>query len=165
MNMDEKNTLFPGGVISLNNFAKGAKEGINRFLILDAKFDTILTKSGETKDVIVLQVQLTHTQEQDRQETLQGYRVFVNFSYKSQFHQMILSATTALGKEELPSIGEVIGLEGTVSLSYYKPDEERSFARLNNWNFFVPTETMATELSQYADELSDDESADWGDDA
>lgn len=165
MNMDEKNTLFPGGVISLNNFAKGAKEGINRFLILDAKFDTILTKSGETKDVIVLQIQLTHTQEQDRQETLQGYRVFVNFSYKSQFHQMILSATTALGKEELPSIGEVIGLEGTVSLSYYKPDEERSFARLNNWNFFVPTETMATELSQYADELSDDESADWGDDA
>ena len=162
MNMDEKNTLFPGGVISLNNFAKGAKEGINRFLILDAKFDTILTKSGETKDVIVLQIQLTHTQEQDRQETLQGYRVFVNFSYKSQFHQMILSATTALGKEELPSIGEVIGLEGTVSLSYYKPDEERSFARLNNWNFFVPTETMATELSQYADELSDDESADWG---
>ena len=90
MNMDEKNTLFPGGVISLNNFAKGAKEGINRFLILDAKFDTILTKSGETKDVIVLQIQLTHTQEQDRQETLQGYRVFVNFSYKSQFHQMIL---------------------------------------------------------------------------
>ena len=165
MNMDEKNTLFPGGVISLNNFAKGAKEGINRFLILDAKFDTILTKSGETKDVIVMQIQLTHTQEQDRQETLQGYRVFVNFSYKSQFHQMILSATTALGKEELPSIGEVIGLEGTVSLSYYKPDEERSFARLNNWNFFVPTETMATELSQYADELSDDESADWGDDA
>ena len=165
MNMDEKNTLFPGGVISLNNFAKGAKEGINRFLILDAKFDTILTKSGETKDVIVLQIQLTHTQEQDRQETLQGYRVFVNFSYKSQFHQMILSATTALGKEELPSIGEVIGLEGTVSLSYYKPDEERSFARLNNWNFFVPTETMATELSQYADELSDDESADWWDDA
>ena len=165
MNMDEKNTLFPGGVISLNNFAKGAKEGINRFLILDAKFDTILTKSGESKDVIVLQIQLTHTQEQDRQETLQGYRVFVNFSYKSQFHQMILSATTALGKEELPSIGEVIGLEGTVSLSYYKPDEERSFARLNNWNFFVPTETMATELSQYADELSDDESADWGDDA
>ena len=165
MNMDEKNTLFPGGVISLNNFAKGAKEGINRFLILDAKFDTILTKSGETKDVIVLQIQLTHTQEQDRQETLQGYRVFVNFSYKSQFHQMILSATTALGKEELPSIGEVIGLEGTVSLSYYKPDEERSFARLNNWNFFVPTEMMETELSQYADELSDDESADWGDDA
>ena len=165
MNMDEKNTLFPGGVISLNNFAKGAKEGINHFLILDAKFDTILTKSGETKDVIVLQIQLTHTQEQDRQETLQGYRVFVNFSYKSQFHQMILSATTALGKEELPSIGEVIGLEGTVSLSYYKPDEERSFARLNNWNCFVPTETMATELSQYADELSDDESADWGDDA
>ena len=165
MNMDEKNTLFPGGVISLNNFAKGAKEGINRFLILDAKFETILTKSGETKDVIVLQIQLTHTQEQDRQETLQGYRVFVNFSYKSQFHQMILSATTALGKEELPSIGEVIGLEGTVSLSYYKPDEERSFARLNNWNFFVPTETMATELSQYADELSDDESADWWDDA
>ena len=165
MNMDEKNTLFPGGVISLNNFAKGAKEGINRFLILDAKFETILTKSGETKDVIVLQIQLTHTQEQDRQETLQGYRVFVNFSYKSQFHQMILSATTALGKEELPSIGEVVGLEGTVSLSYYKPDEERSFARLNNWNFFVPTETMATELSQYADELSDDESADWWDDA
>ena len=165
MSMDEKNNLFPGGMISLSNFAKGAKEGINRFLILDAKFDTILTKSGETKDVIVLQIQLTHTQEQDRQETLQGYRVFVNFSYKSQFHQMILSATTALGKEELPSIGEVIGLEGTVSLSYYKPDEERSFARLNNWNFFVPTETMATELSQYADELSDDESADWGDDA
>ena len=165
MNMDEKNTLFPGGMISLSNFAKGAKEGINRFRILDAKFDTIITKSGETKDVVVLQIQLTHTQEQDRQETLQGYRVFVDFSYKSQFHQMILSATTALGKEELPSIGEVIGLEGTVSLSYYKPDEERSFARLNNWNFFVPTETMATELSQYAGELSDDESADWGDDA
>ena len=78
---------------------------------------------------------------------------------------MILSATTALGKEDLPGIREVIGLEGTVALSYYKPDEERSFARLNNWNFFVPTETMATELSQYADELSDDESADWGDDA
>ena len=86
MNMDEKNTLFPGGVISLNNFAKGAKEGINHFLILDAKFDTILTKSGETKDVIVLQVQLTHTQEQDRQETLQGYRVFVDCTSKSQFH-------------------------------------------------------------------------------
>ena len=163
--LKNENIKLNDSVIRLSNFAKGAKEGINRFLILDAKFDTILTKSGETKDVIVLQIQLTHTQEQDRQETLQGYRVFVNFSYKSQFHQMILSATTALGKEELPSIGEVIGLEGTVSLSYYKPDEERSFARLNNWNFFVPTETMATELSQYADELSDDESADWGDDA
>ena len=165
MNMDEKNTLFPGGMISLSNFAKGAKEGINHFLILDAKFDTIITKSGETKDVIVMQIQLTHTQEQDRQETLHGYRDFVDFSYKSQFHQMILSATTALGKEDLPGIREVIGLEGTVALSYYKPDEERSFARLNNWNFFVPTETMATELSQYADELSDEESADWGDDA
>jgi hypothetical protein len=163
--LKNENIKLNDSVISLSNFAKGAKEGINRFLILDAKFDTILTKSGETKDVIVLQVQLTHTQEQDRQETLQGYRVFVDFSYKSQFHQMILSATTALGKEDLPGIREVIGLEGTVALSYYKPDEERSFARLNNWNFFVPTETMATELSQYADELSDDESADWGDDA
>ena len=163
--LKNENIKLNDSVIRLSNFAKGAKEGINRFLILDAKFDTILTKSGETKDVIVLQVQLTHTQEQDRQETLQGYRVFVDFSYKSQFHQMILSATTALGKEDLPGIREVIGLEGTVALSYYKPDEERSFARLNNWNFFVPTETMATELSQYADELSDDESADWGDDA
>ena len=163
--LKNENIKLNDSVIRLSNFAKGAKEGINHFLILDAKFDTILTKSGETKDVIVLQVQLTHTQEQDRQETLQGYRVFVNFSYKSQFHQMILSATTALGKEDLPGIREVIGLEGTVALSYYKPDEERSFARLNNWNFFVPTETMATELSQYADELSDDESADWGDDA
>ena len=163
--LNNENIKLNDSVIRLSNFAKGAKEGINRFLILDAKFDTILTKSGETKDVIVLQVQLTHTQEQDRQETLQGYRVFVDFSYKSQFHQMILSATTALGKEDLPGIREVIGLEGTVALSYYKPDEERSFARLNNWNFFVPTETMETELSQYADELSDDESADWGDDA
>lgn len=163
--LKNENIKLNDSVIRLSNFAKGAKEGINHFLILDAKFDTILTKSGETKDVIVLQVQLTHTQEQDRQETLQGYRVFVDFSYKSQFHQMILSATTALGKEDLPSIREVIGLEGTVALSYYKPDEERSFARLNNWNFFVPTETMATELSQYADELSDEESADWGDDA
>lgn len=163
--LKNENIKLNDSVIRLSNFAKGAKEGINHFLILDAKFDTILTKSGETKDVIVLQVQLTHTQEQDRQETLQGYRVFVDFSYKSQFHQMILSATTALGKEDLPGIREVIGLEGTVALSYYKPDEERSFARLNNWNFFVPTETMETELSQYADELSDDESADWGDDA
>ena len=163
--LKNENIKLNDSVIRLSNFAKGAKEGINRFLILDAKFDTILTKSGETKDVIVLQIQLTHTQEQDRQETLHGYRVFVDFSYKSQFHQMILSATTALGKEDLPGIREVIGLEGTVALSYYKPDEERSFARLNNWNFFVPTETMATELSQYADELSDDESADWGDDA
>ena len=165
MNMDEKHTLFPGGMISLSNFAKGAKEGINRFLILDAKFDTILTKSGETKDVIVLQIQLTHTQEQDRQETLQGYRVFVDFSYKSQFHQMILSATTALGKEDLPGIREVIGLEGTVKLSYYKPDEEKSFARLRDWNFFVPNQTMETELSEYADELSNDESSDGGDNA
>ena len=165
MNMDEKNTLFPGGMISLSNFAKGAKEGINRFLILDAKFDTILTKSGETKDVIVMQIQLTHTQEQDRQETLQGYRVFVDFSYKSQFHQMILSATTALGKEDLPGIREIIGLEGTVTLSYYKPDEEKSFARLRNWNFFVPNQTMETELSEYADELSNDESSDGGDNA
>ena len=163
--LKNENIKLNDSVIRLSNFAKGAKEGINRFLILDAKFDTILTKSGETKDVIVLQIQLTHTQEQDRQETLHGYRIFVDFSYKSQFHQMILSATTALGKEDLPGIREVIGLEGTVALSYYKPDEERSFARLNNWNFFVPTETMATELSQYADELSDDESADWGDDA
>lgn len=163
--LKNENIKLNDSVIRLSNFAKGAKEGINHFLILDAKFDTILTKSGETKDVIVLQVQLTHTQEQDRQETLQGYRVFVDFSYKSQFHQMILSATAALGKEDLPGIREVIGLEGTVALSYYKPDEERSFARLNNWNFFVPTETMETELSQYADELSDDESADWGDDA
>ena len=165
MNMDEKHTLFPGGMISLSNFAKGAKEGINRFLILDAKFDTILTKSGETKDVIVLQIQLTHTQEQDRQETLQGYRVFVDFSYKSQFHQMILSATTALGKEDLPGIREIIGLEGTVKLSYYKPDEEKSFARLRDWNFFVPNQTMETELSEYADELSNDESSDGGDNA
>lgn len=165
MNMDEKNTLFPGGMISLSNFAKCAKEGINRFLILDAKFDTILTKSGETKNVIVLQIQLTHTQEQDRQETLQGYRVFVDFSYKSQFHQMILSATTALGKEDLPGIREIIGLEGTVTLSYYKPDEEKSFARLRDWNFFVPNQTMETELSEYADELSNDESSDGGDNA
>ena len=163
--LKNENIKLNDSVIRLSNFAKGAKEGINRFLILDAKFDTILTKSGETKDVIVMQIQLTHTQEQDRQETLHGYRIFVDFSYKSQFHQMILSATTALGKEDLPGIREVIGLEGTVALSYYKPDEERSFARLNNWNFFVPTETMATELSQYADELSDEESADWGDDA
>jgi hypothetical protein len=163
--LKNENIKLNDSAIRLSNFAKGAKEGINRFLILDAKFDTILTKSGETKDVIVLQIQLTHTQEQDRQETLQGYRVFVDFSYKSQFHQMILSATTALGKEELPSIGEVIGLEGTVSLSYYKPDDERSFARLNNWTFFVPNKTMETELSQYANELSDDESSDWGDNA
>ena len=165
MNMDEQNTQILGGAIRLSNFSQGAKEGINRFRILDAKPDTLVIKNGEIKDVIVMQIQLTHTQEQDRQETLHGYRIFVDFSYKSQFHQMILSATTALGKEDLPGIREVIGLEGTVALSYYKPDEERSFARLNNWNFFVPTETMATELSQYADELSDDESADWGDDA
>ena len=165
MNMDEQNTQILGGAIRLSNFSQGAKEGINRFRILDAKPDTLVIKNGEIKDVIVMQIQLTHTQEQDRQETLQGYRVFVDFSYKSQFHQMILSATTALGKEDLPGIREIIGLEGTVALSYYKPDEERSFARLNNWNFFVPTETMETELSQYADELSDDESADWGDDA
>lgn len=163
--LKNENIKLNDSVIRLSNFAKGAKEGINRFLILDAKFDTILTKSGETKDVIVLQVQLIHTQEQDRQETLQGYRVFVDFSYKSQFHQMILSATTALGKDHLPGIREVIGLEGTVALSYYKPDDERSFARLNNWNFFVPNETMETELSQYADELSNDESSDWGDNA
>ena len=87
--LKNENIKLNDSVIRLSNFAKGAKEGINHFLILDAKFDTILTKSGETKDVIVLQVQLTHTQEQDRQETLQGYRVFVDFSYKSQFHQMI----------------------------------------------------------------------------
>ena len=163
--LKNENIKLNDSVIRLSNFAKGAKEGINRFRILDAKFDTIITKSGETKDVVVLQIQLTHTQEQDHQETLHGYRVFVDFSYKSQFHQMILSATTALGKEDLPGIREVIGLEGTVALSYYKPDEERSFARLNNWNFFVPTEMMETELSQYADELSNDESSDWGDNA
>lgn len=160
MNMDEKHTLFPSGVISLGNFAKGAKEGINRFLILDAKFDTIIIKTGETKDVVVLQIKLTHSQEQSHQETLQGYRVFVDFSYKSQFHQMILSATTALNKQELSGISELVGLEGTATFSYYQPDEERSFPRLTNWNFFVPKDAAATELSQYADDLADDDS-DW----
>lgn len=160
MNMDEQNTQILGGEISLSNFAQGAKEGINRFRILDAKPDTILIKNGETKDVIVMQIQLTHAQEPRHQETLQGYRVFVDFAYRSQFHQLILSATTALNKQELSGISELIGLEGTVTFSYYQPDEERSFPRLTNWNFFVPSGVAATELSQYADDLADDDS-DW----
>jgi hypothetical protein len=161
MNMDEKNTLFPGGAIRLSNFAKGAKEGSNRFRILDAKFDSIKVRTGETKDVIVLQIQLTNMQEPEYQETLQGYLVFVDFSYKSQFHQMILSATGSLNKQELSDVRELIGLEGTATFSYYKPDDDRSFPRLSNWNFFVPNDSMETELSQYADELSDDDSSDW----
>ena len=160
MNMDEKNTLFPGGMISLSNFAKGAKEGLNHFLILDAKFDTILTKSGETKDVIVMQIQLTHAQEPRHQETLQAYRVFVDFAYKSPFHQMILSATAALNKQELSGVSELIGLEGTVTFSYNQPDAERTFPRLTQWNFFMPKAAAAAELSQYADDLADDDS-DW----
>ncbi|WP_159072102.1 hypothetical protein [Trichococcus paludicola] len=47
--LKNENIKLNDSVIRLSNFAKGAKEGINHFLILDAKFDTILTKSGETK--------------------------------------------------------------------------------------------------------------------
>lgn len=160
MNMDEKNTQILDGAISLSNFAQGAKEGINRFRILDAKPDTIVIKNGETKDVIVMQIQLTHAQEPRHQETLQGYRVFVDFAYRSQFHQLILSATTALNKQELSGISELIGLRGTATFSYYQPDEERSFPRLTNWNFFVPSGVAEAELSQYANDLADDDS-DW----
>lgn len=160
MNMDEQNTQILGGAIRLSNFSQGAKEGVNRFRILDAKPDTLVIKSGETKDVIVMQIHLTHAQEQRHQETLQGYLVFVDFAYRSQFHQLILSATTALNKQELSGVSELIGLEGTVTFSHYQPDEERSYPRLNNWNFFVPKDAAATELAQYADDLADDDS-DW----
>ena len=160
MNMDKQNAQILGGAISLSNFAQGAKEGINRFRILDAKPDAIVIKRGETKDVIVMQIHLTHAQEQRHQETLHGYFVFVDFAYRSQFHQLILSATTALNKQELSGVSELIGLEGTVTFSYNQPDAERTFPRLTQWNFFVPSGVAAAELSQYADDLADDDS-DW----
>lgn len=160
MNMDEQNTQILGGAIRLSNFSQGAKEGVNRFRILDAKPDTLVIKSGETKDVIVMQIQLTHAQDPRHQETLQAYRVFADFAYRSPFHQMILSATAALNKQELSGVSELIGLEGTVTFSYNQPDAERTFPRLTQWNFFMPKAAAAAELSQYADDLADDDS-DW----
>ena len=158
--LNNENIKLNGNAIRLSNFSQGAKEGINRFRILDAKPDTHEIKNGEIKDVIVMQIQLTHAQEQRHQETLHGYFVFVDFAYRSQFHQLILSATTALNKQELSGVSELIGLEGTVTFSYNQPDAERTFPRLTQWNFFMPKAAAAAELSQYADDLADDDS-DW----
>lgn len=152
--MSERNTaLSANEPIRLSSFSKGAKEGLNRFRILGTSLDSIIVKNSEEKSVLVLQIELINQQEREYQEILDKYYIFIDYSRKSQFYQLIASATSALNKSELSNINELIGLHGTVKLYHNKPDDERSYPRLTDWNFFVKKDKVADVMAKYGKDL------------
>lgn len=153
MSKKENNPSVEGN-ISLSDFSKGIKPGLNRFVILQAVCDKVLTKKGMEVDAISLQVELADIENPSSKEILQNHLIFMNFKENSAFHKFVVSVVEATGKESLFNIGDLVGLEGTVELSYYRPEgSESSFPRLNQWNFSVTENDIHQALTQYADNL------------
>lgn len=146
--------------IRLSSFAQGMKEGLNRFQILGTNLDSIVVKGNDEKPVLVLQIELINEQNSEYRDILDNYYVFIDYSRKNQFYQLIKSATAALNTTELSNISELIGLCGTVMFSYYKPDEERSYPRLANWNFFAQDKNITDVMAKYGKDLASSEISD-----
>jgi hypothetical protein len=157
MTSNLQSSLSTNGVISLSSFSKGAKEGLNSFLILQAKYDQMILKTGEPKDVISFQIELTNLEDPTCKETLSNFIIFVDYTNNSQFHQIIRSASMALGSTEMITVNEFIGLKGTVVLSYRKPEgTDVAYPRLNTWTFYMPPAKATADLARYAEELAED---------
>lgn len=152
-----QNDSLKNKVIKLSDFQNPVEEGQNRFIILDAEYDTIVTKKGETEEVIRFHIELSDPNNSTRKLELSRYLMFINLTADSEFFKFVHSALTATRSEVL-SLPALIGLKGIVGLSYYRPEgSEQTFPRLYKWIFDIPNERVSEALANYLDADDDSE--------
>lgn len=135
--------------IKLSDF-KGVGVGLNRFKILDAEYDEIPTRNGN-KEVVRLDVELIDNLDRTKRLQISNHILFIDLNTTSQFHRFVQSITDALGTEDF-SPKAVIGLEGRVTLSHYRPEgSDFTFNRLNGWTFDAPESRVSEELESYVE--------------
>lgn len=135
----------------LSDFESAIKEGSNRFIILDANYDTISTKNGD-REVLKLDIELSDEANPSKRRTLKNHMIFIDLTTGSRFHLFAQAVIRGLNTTTfIPE--DLIGKKGQTSLSYYKPEgSDRSYNRLNDWVFDFPQEKVNEKLQEYVGE-------------
>jgi len=137
--------------ISLSDFQSPVEEGLNQFTILDAYYNTISTKNGD-KEIVQLKVELKDQSDSSLKMTLEKYYLFIDYTKGGSFNHFIKSVLKVLNSTTFRP-ESLIGLEGVVELSYYKPTGKSiSYEQLNNWTFKISQEQTNQKLNKYLEE-------------
>lgn len=143
--------------IFLSQFENKVSDGLTRFVVLDATYDEIKTKKGETSEVIKLNVELTDVDKPSNSMELKNHLLFVNYSPGGVFHDFIKAFLEATHSTAFtPSA--LVGRKGKVELSHYKPNgAEFAYARLTNWVFDASANHVTKALKKYEDDIAEDD--------
>ena len=140
--------------ICLSDFKVAMEEGTKRFKILNAEYDTINTKKGES-EVIRMRIELEDIDNPLNNMILENHLMFIDYTPRGRFNQFVQSVLTATGKQAFVP-NDIIGLEGKVDLSFYRPEgSDFSYERLDNFIFSAPRDEVKEKLNTYIDQDDD----------
>lgn len=132
----------------MNEFVKKIEEGDVEFLLLNARYDTKMTKNGEKK-VVDLELEIQQLEQENGPKEEIPITIFIDYYEGSQFYIFVKAVSEGLNLTTF-SPDDLINLRGKATLKYQKPEGyTRDFPRLYNWVFYEKNGKVAEALAEY----------------